>query len=203
MSRLLEKYQKEALPILQKEWGLKNFLAVPKVTRVVLNVGLKEAAHDEAVLQKATEELAVLSGQRPTVRRAKQSIAGFKLVKGDPVGLMVTLRGQKMYEFLDKLFNIVLPRVRDFRGLAPKSFDGQGNYSLGIEEQIVFPEVEFSKIDKARGLEITIVTNAGTNEKAKRLLELLGMPFAPQSGAPAKGGQAGKPTKTEKGDLSL
>lgn len=177
MSRLLNQYRQVVVPALQKEGGLKNVFAVPRMVKVVVNVGLAEAAHKEGILTKVSEELASITGQRPALRRAKKSIAGFKLTKGDPIGLIVTLRGKRMYEFLDKLFNIVLPRVRDFRGLSSLGFDGSGNYTLGLEEQIVFPEVEFAKVEKIRGLEVTIVTNAKTDERAKRLLELLGMPF--------------------------
>ncbi|MDO8551593.1 MAG: 50S ribosomal protein L5 [bacterium] len=201
MVRLAEKYQKEIMPELKKEFALKNILAVPKITKVVVNIGLKEAAHDEGVLNKASEELATITGQKPSVRRAKQSIAGFKLGKGNPVGLTVTLRGARMYTFLDKLFNIVFPRVRDFRGTSVNSFDGKGNYSLGIAEQVVFPEVEFSKIDKVRGLEITIATNTQDDEKAKKLLELLGMPFASAQGKPYASAQ-GKPSANTQSKLN-
>lgn len=186
MSRLAEKYQKEVLPILQQELGLTHPLAVPRTVKVVVNVGLKEAAHDEGVLNKVSEELASITGQKPAVRRAKKSIAGFKLVEGNPIGLSVTLRGERMDDFLDKLFNVVLPRVRDFRGASTRSFDGCGNFTLGLAEQIVFPEVDFAKIERIRGLEVTIVTNAGNDEKAKRLLELLGMPFAKDDLAQSK-----------------
>lgn len=178
MSNLFEKYQKEIVPALSLELQTKNALALPRLVKVVINVGLKEAAHDEAVLTRAREELMVITGQKPTVRRAKKSIASFKLVRGNPIGLTVTLRGERMYNFLEKLLNIVLPRVRDFRGASASSFDGHGNYSLGIAEQIVFPEVDFAKVDKTRGLEITIVTTAKTDEAARKLLEPLGMPFS-------------------------
>lgn len=177
MSSLLKKYREEIVPVLQKELGVKSSLAVPRAMKVVVNQGLKEAAKDEGVLQKAAVDLAVITGQKPAVRRARKSIAGFKLNKGDPVGLMTNLRGQRMYDFLAKLFNIVLPRVRDFRGLPTSGFDGHGNYTLGIEEAIVFPEIEFVKAEKTRGLEITIVTNTNSDEEARKLLELLGAPF--------------------------
>lgn len=177
ISHLAKKYQEEIVPTLKKEFGLVNILAVPKLVKVNVNVGLKEAAHDEGLLTKAVEELAAITGQKPKVCLAKKSIAAFKIVKGNPIGLTVTLRGVRMYDFLDKLLNIVLPRVRDFRGASLSSFDGQGNYTIGLEEQIVFPEIEFTKIEKTRGLEVTIVTNAGTDEKARKLLELLGVPF--------------------------
>ena len=177
MSRLGEKYKKEIVLTLQKEMGVKNPHAVPAIIKVVVNIGLKDAAHDEGVLTRSTEELAAITGQKPKVCQAKKSIAAFKITKGNPIGLMVTLRGVKMYDFLDKLLNIVLPRVRDFRGALASSFDGHGNYTLGLEEQIVFPEVEFAKIEKTRGMEVTIITNAGNDQWAKRLLELLGVPF--------------------------
>ncbi len=197
MSRLAIKYQKEIVPVLQKEWGFKNSLEVPCLLKVVINIGSKEAAHDQGVLLKAQEELAAISGQKPAIRKAKKSIAAFKLVQGDPVGIMVTLRGKKMYDFLDKLFNLVLPKVRDFRGVSLKSFDGQGNYNLGIDEQIVFPELEFIKIDKVRGLEVTIVTNTNDETLAKRLLELLGMPFTKPDLTQSK------PAQKEEGGPSL
>lgn len=175
---LKEKYRKVIVPKLIKELGVKSPLAVPRITKVVLNIGLKEAKDDKKVIELAGEQLSAISGQKPKVCRATKSIAGFKLGKGQPIGLSVTLRGERAFVFLEKLFTIVLPRVRDFGGVSPKSFDGNGNYSLGISEQIVFSEIEFSKIDKIRGLEITIVTNAKDDKKAKLLLEKLGMPFA-------------------------
>lgn len=178
ITNLKEKYQKEIAPKLAKELGLANVLAVPKMEKIVVNIGLGEASQDKKILEAAKEDMAIVTGQRPKVAVARQSIAGFKLRKGQPIGLMVTLRGQRMYDFFEKLVKIVLPRLRDFQGVSLKSFDGRGNYSLGVPEQIVFPEVDYSKVDKVRGLEITIVTNAKTDEKAKRLLELFGMPFA-------------------------
>ena len=152
-------------------------MAAPKLKKIVVNIGLSEALDNKKALEAASEDLAMITGQRPKTTRARQSIAGFKLRKGQSIGLMVTLRGRRMYDFLEKLISVVLPRLRDFQGVSLKSFDGQGNYSLGIPEQIVFSEIDHSKVDKVRGLEMTIVTNARTNEKAKRLLELLGMPF--------------------------
>ncbi len=149
----------------------------PKITKVVLNIGLKEAAHDKGVLEKASEQLAAIAGQKPKVTRVKTSIANFKVRAGDPVGLTATLRGKRMQDFVTKLINIVLPRVRDFHGVPTTAFDKGGNYTLGLPEQIVFPEIDFGKIDKIRGLEITLVSNAGTPEEAKKLLESLGMPF--------------------------
>ena len=154
-----------------------NKMAVPKVTKIVLNIGLKEAAHDKGVLEKAMEQLAIIAGQKPKVTRAKISIANFKLREGDVVGLAVTLRGKRMDDFMTKLFTIVLPRVRDFRGVSATAFDGRSNYTLGLSEQIVFPEIDFSKIDKIRGLEITFVTTAKNAQETRKLLELLGMPF--------------------------
>jgi large subunit ribosomal protein L5 len=174
---LLDKYRKEIVPSLQQELGMKSPMAVPRVIKVVLNIGLKEAKEDKKVIEAASDQLATISGQRPKLCRAKKSIAGFKLAKGQPIGLCVTLRGQRAFTFLEKLFTIVLPRVRDFNGLSPLGFDGRGNYSLGISEQIVFPEIDFTKIDKVRGLQITIVTNAGNDEKARMLLTKLGMRF--------------------------
>lgn len=176
-NNLKVKYQKEIAPQLTKDFGLNNPLAAPKLEKIVINIGLSETLDDKKVLEAASEDLAVITGQKPKITRARQSIAGFKLRKGQPIGLMVTLRGQRMYDFLEKLVKVVLPRLRDFQGVSLESFDGQGNYSLGLPEQIVFPEIDYAKVDKVRGLEITIVTNAQIDEKAKRLLELLGLPF--------------------------
>lgn len=176
-NNLKEKYQKEIAPKLAKELGLANILAAPKIEKIVINIGLSEAMEDKKTLEASSHDLAVITGQKPKVNKARRSIAGFKLRAGQPIGLMVTLRGQRMYDFFEKLVAVVLPRLRDFQGVSLKSFDRQGNYSLGIPEQIVFPEVDYARVDKVRGLEITIVTNAHTDEKAKRLLELLGMPF--------------------------
>jgi large subunit ribosomal protein L5 len=181
MSNLKRKYQQQIAPKLAKEFGLKNSLAVPQIKKVVVNVGLGEGAQDENLVNLISQDLAAITGQRPKVRRARKAIAGFKLQAGDPIGLAVTLRGERMYAFLEKLFKIVLPRLRDFQGVSLKSFDGRGNYSLGISEFIVFPEFEYGKTTKTKGLEITITTNAGNDQKAKRLLEEMGMPFARQS----------------------
>jgi large subunit ribosomal protein L5 len=175
---LFEKYLKEIVPALQKDLGVKSPMAVPRITKIVLNVGLKEAKDDKKILEVVSSQLSAISGQKPRVNRAKKSIAGFKLGKGQPVGLSVTLRGKMAYNFLEKLFAIVLPRVRDFNGVSTTSFDRMGNYSLGINEQIVFTEIDFSKIDKVRGLQINISTNAGSDDKARMLLTKLGMPFA-------------------------
>jgi large subunit ribosomal protein L5 len=177
MSRLREKYQKEAVPSLIKEFDYKNIMEVPRLERVVLNMGLGEAIHNIKILDSAVEELALIAAQRPVVTRAKRSIASFKVREGMPIGCMVTLRRERMYYFLDKLFNVTLPRVRDFRGLSDKSFDGRGNYSLGIREHIIFPEINYDKIDKVKGLNVTIVTTAKTDMEARFLLEKLGMPF--------------------------
>jgi len=181
MSFLFENYKKEIVPILMKEMGIKNPLGVPKLEKIVLNVGLGEALKDKAIINKVGKELAVISGQKPVVTLARKAIAGFKLRKGNIIGLKVTLRGERMYNFLEKLITIVLPRVKDFRGISPRSFDGFGNYTLGIREKIVFPEIESAEIGKVRGLEITIVTTAKNNKTGKRFLELLGMPFEKRS----------------------
>ena len=177
MSRLKEKYDKDALPTMMNEFGYKSIMAVPKVKKVILNMGLGEAIYNIKVLDKGTEELALISGQKPIITKAKRSIAGFKLREGMPIGCMVTLRRDKMFDFLDKLFNVALPRVRDFRGLSEKIFDGRGNCSIGIKEHIIFPEIDYDKIDKIKGLNITIVTTAKTDFEGHFLLKLLGMPF--------------------------
>jgi len=177
MSRLREKYIKEVIPSLVKEFDYKNIMEVPRLERVVLNMGLGEAIHNIKILDSAVEEIALIAGQRPVVTRAKRSIASFKVREGMPIGCMVTLRRERMYCFLDKLFNVNLPRVRDFRGLSDKSFDGRGNYSLGIREHIIFPEINYDTIDKVKGLNITIVTTARTDIEARFLLERLGILF--------------------------
>jgi large subunit ribosomal protein L5 len=177
MSRLRERYLKEVIPSMIKEFDYKNIMEVPKLTRVSLNMGLGEAIHNIKILDSAVEELALIAAQRPVITRAKRSIASFKLREGMPIGCMVTLRRERMYCFLDKLFNVNLPRVRDFRGLSDKSFDGRGNYSLGIKEHIIFPEINYDTIDKVKGLNITIVTTARTDIEARFLLERLGILF--------------------------
>lgn len=180
MSRLKEKYQKEILPKLKEELGLKNDLAVPQLSKIVINVGVGEAKNSPEILEKVQQNLAALSGQKPLVTRAKHAVSGFKLSKGDPIGVMVTLRAERMYIFLDKLFSVVLPKLRDFRGVAVSGFDNQGNFTLGLREQAVFPEVSFQGgaiSGKIPGLEISIVTTAKNKDQGKRLLELLGMPF--------------------------
>jgi large subunit ribosomal protein L5 len=177
MSQLEEKYRQKIVPKLAKEFGLANSLAMPRVLKVTLNLGAKQMAKDKNLIDKLSEELAAIASQKPSLRRAKKSIAGFQLGRGEPIGLSVTLRGKRMYDFLEKLFRIVLPRVRDFQGISPKGLDGHGNLTLGMAEQIVFPEIDFSKMEKVHGLAVTIVTNARDDGRARRLLEELGLPF--------------------------
>ena len=177
MSRLKEKYAKEIVPQLMGEFGYKNVMQVPKLRKIVLNIGLGEATQNPKALEAAENDLAAISGQHPVITRAKKSIASFKLRAGMPIGMMVTLRGRRMYDFFDKLVNVVLARIRDFQGVSRDSFDGEGNYTLGIKEQIVFPEIDYDKVDKLRGLEVTIVTTAASDEEGRSLLESLGMPF--------------------------
>jgi len=177
MNNLQDKYRQEIKPKLAKEFGLKNVLAAPLVEKVVVSMGLGEGAQDKGLVEKAAEDLKIITGQKPKVTKARMAIAGFKIRKGDSIGLMVTLRGKRMYDFLEKLVKIVLPRVRDFHGVSSSSFDGQGNYNLGISEQIVFPEIDYAKIDKVRGLQITMVTNTNNKLQTKRLLEEIGLPF--------------------------
>ncbi|MGD8371649.1 MAG: 50S ribosomal protein L5 [Syntrophobacterales bacterium] len=177
MSRLIEIYQNDLMPALTREFSYKSPMEVPSLQKIVLNMGLGEAIQNIKVLDAAMEELALIAGQRPVVTRARKSIASFKLREGMPIGCMVTLRKLRMYEFFDKLVNIALPRVRDFRGLSDKSFDGRGNYTLGIKEHIIFPEIDYDKIDKIKGLNISIVTTAKTDEEGKTLLKMMGMPF--------------------------
>jgi large subunit ribosomal protein L5 len=178
MSRLRELYKTEAVPALVKHFGYKNVMAAPRLVKINVNMGLGEAISNAKILDVASDELAAITGQRPVVTKAKKSIAAFKLRQGMPIGVTVTLRGDRMFEFLDRLVSIALPRVRDFRGVSPKSFDGRGNYTLGLRDQLIFPEIEFGKADKARGMNITIVTTAGTDDEAYELLRILGMPFA-------------------------
>jgi large subunit ribosomal protein L5 len=178
MARLLERYRNEVIPQLMAEFGYKNVMQVPKLEKIVVNIGLGEAIQNAKAVDAAVNDLMAITGQRPVVTRAKKSIAAFKLRAGMPIGAMVTLRGRRMYEFMDRLQSVAMPRIRDFRGVSPNSFDGRGNYTLGLREQIVFPEIDYDKIDKTRGLEITFVTTAKTDEEGRRLLALLGMPFA-------------------------
>jgi len=177
LSRLKEKYEKEAVPVMMKEFVYKSIMAVPRLDKVTLNMGLGEAIYNIKVLDNGAEELGLIAGQKAIIRKAKRSIATFKLREGMPIGCMVTLRHEKMYEFLDKLFNVALPRVRDFRGLSNKIFDGRGNCSIGIKEHIIFPEIDYDKIDKIKGLNITIGTSGKNNAEGLVLLKLLGMPF--------------------------
>jgi large subunit ribosomal protein L5 len=173
-----EKYSGEVAKGLMEKFGYKNIMEIPKIEKVILNMGVGEAVSNPKVLDVAVNDMMIIAGQKPVVTRAKKSIAAFKIREGMPIGAKVTLRGQRMYEFLDKLLNIALPRVRDFRGVSPKSFDGRGNYTMGIKEQLIFPEIEYDKVDKVRGMDIIIVTTAKTDEEARELLKLMGMPFS-------------------------
>jgi large subunit ribosomal protein L5 len=177
MTRLREKYQKEVIPALTKEFGYKNVMAVPRVEKVVVNMGLGEATSNAKLVDVGADELARITGQKPVTRRAKKSIAAFKVRKGMPIATMVTLRGERMWEFLDRLMTIALPRVRDFKGVSPKGFDGRGNYTLGLRDQLLFPEIDYMKVDKARGMNVSVVTTAKTDEEARKLLQFIGMPF--------------------------
>jgi large subunit ribosomal protein L5 len=176
-ARLRERYTKEIAPALAKEFQIKNPMAVPKLEKIVINMGLGEAIANAKIVDTAADELRAVTGQKPVTTRAKKSIASFKLRQGMPIGSMVTLRGDRMYEFLDRLVSIALPRVRDFRGVSPRAFDGRGNYTLGIRDQLIFPEIDFNKVDKTRGMNISIVTTARNDEQARALLRALGMPF--------------------------
>ncbi len=178
MPRLKDSYRKEVVPALMKEFGYRNVMEVPRLEKIVVNVGVGEALQNAKALDHTVQDISIITGQRPIVTRAKKSIAGFKLREGMTVGVKVTLRGDRMYDFLDRLCNIALPRRRDFRGVSPDSFDGRGNYSLGLREQLVWPEIDYDSIDKVRGMEISIVTTAKTDEEGRHLLQLLGMPFA-------------------------
>ncbi len=175
--RLRDHYRNQVIPALQKEFGYKNVMAVPKVTKVVVNMGLGEATSNAKVVDTGADELGKITGQKAAVRKAKKSIAQFKERQGMPIGAMVTLRGDRMYEFLDRLMNIALPRVRDFRGVSPKGFDGRGNYTLGLKDQLIFLEIDYLKVDKGRGMNVSVVTTARTDEEARKLLQLMGMPF--------------------------
>ena len=177
MSRLKEKYTKETIPKLMELHGYKNIMEAPRLEKVVLNIGLGEAIKDAKALEAAERDLTAISGQHPVITRAKKSVASFRLRAGMPIGLRVTLRGERLYHFFDKLVNATLPRMREFQGVSRNSFDGQGNYTLGLKEQIIFPEIDYDKIDKIRGLEVSIITTAKTDEEGRHLLELLGMPF--------------------------
>ena len=177
MARLKEKYKNEIAGALAKEFDIKNPMAIPRVEKVVINMGLGEASANAKVLDVAADELKAITGQKPVITKAKKSIAAFKLRQGMNIGTMVTLRGDRMYEFLDRLISVALPRVRDFRGISGKAFDGRGNYTLGVREQLIFPEIDFNKVDKTRGMNISIVTTAKTDDQARSLLKALGMPF--------------------------
>ena len=178
MARMQEKYRNDVVPALMQEFSYGNVMQVPKVQKIVVNIGMGEAVANPKALDAAVGDLTLITGQKPVVTRAKKSIAAFKLREGMPIGAMVTLRGPRMYEFLDRLTSVALPRIRDFRGVSPNAFDGRGNYTLGLKEQLAFPEIDYDKIDKTRGLEMSIVTTARTDEEGRRLLALLGMPFA-------------------------
>jgi len=177
MSRLKDKYQKDVVAALRKEFGYKNVMAVPKIEKVVVNMGLGEATSNVKIIDTGADELARITGQKAVTRRSKKSIAAFKVRKGQPVGTSVTLRGERMWEFLDRLMAIALPRVRDFKGVSPRGFDGRGNYTLGLRDQLLFPEIDYMKVDKARGMNVSVVTTAKTDQEARKLLQFIGMPF--------------------------
>ncbi|WIW70085.1 MULTISPECIES: 50S ribosomal protein L5 [Anaerosinus] len=178
MDRLKEKYLNEVAPAMTEKFGYKNVMEIPKVEKIVINMGVGEAVGNPKVLDSAVADLTLISGQKPVLTRAKKSLAAWKLRQGMPIGAKVTLRGERMYNFMDKFMNVALPRVRDFRGISAKAFDGRGNYSMGLKEQLIFPEIEYDKIDKVRGMNIIIVTTAKTDEEARELLKLMGMPFS-------------------------
>lgn len=177
MSRLRERYQNEVAPALKKEFGYSNVMAIPKIEKIVVNMGLGEATSNAKLADVGAEEIGKITGQKAVVRRSTKSIAQFKLRAGMPVGAMVTLRGERMWEFLDRLISIALPRVRDFRGVSPKGFDGRGNFTMGLRDQLLFPEIDYMKVDKARGMNVSVVTSAKTDEEARKLLQLMGVPF--------------------------
>ncbi len=179
MSRLKQKYLEEVVPAMKEKFGYRNVMQVPKLEKVVINIGLGEAIQNAKAIDAAINDLKTITGQRPVVTRAKKSVAAFKVREGMQIGVKVTLRGNRMYDFVDKLFNVALPRVRDFRGIPSRAFDGRGNYTLGVKEQLIFPEIEYDKIDKVRGMDITLVTTAKTDEEARELLRLMGAPFQP------------------------
>lgn len=178
MDRLKEKYLNEVAPALTEQFGYKNVMEIPKIEKVIINMGVGEAVGNPKVLDAAVNDMTLISGQKPVLTRAKKSLAAWKLREGMPIGAKVTLRGDRMYKFMDKFMNVALPRVRDFRGVSPKAFDGRGNYSMGLKEQLIFPEIEYDKIDKIRGMNIIVVTTAKTDEEARALLKLMGMPFS-------------------------
>ena len=180
MSRLKERYEKEVAPALAKEFGYRNVMAIPKIEKIVVNMGLGEATQNAKIVDTGADEVARITGQKPVTTRAKKSIAQFKVRKGMPIGAMVTLRGERMWDFLDRLISVALPRVRDFRGVSAKGFDGRGNYTLGLKDQLLFPEIDYMKVDKARGMNISVVTTAKSDQESRKLLQLLGMPFRAQ-----------------------
>jgi large subunit ribosomal protein L5 len=180
MSRLKERYDKEVAPALKKEFGYSNVMAIPKLEKIVVNMGLGEATQNAKIVDTGADEVAKITGQKPVATRAKKSIAQFKVRQGMPIGSMVTLRGDRMWDFLDRLISVALPRVRDFRGVSAKGFDGRGNYTLGLKDQLLFPEIDYMKVDKARGMNISVVTTAKSDEESRKLLQLLGMPFRTQ-----------------------
>jgi large subunit ribosomal protein L5 len=180
MTRLRERYQQDVIPALRKEFGYSNVMAVPRLEKIVVNMGLGEATSNAKLADVGADEVGRITGQKPVVTRAKKSIAQFKVRKGMPIGTMVTLRGERMYEFLDRLISIALPRVRDFKGVSGRGFDGRGNYTLGLRDQLMFPEIDYMKVDKGRGMNISVVTTAKTDQEARRLLQLMGMPFRQQ-----------------------
>jgi large subunit ribosomal protein L5 len=177
MSRLKERYEKDVAPALKKEFGYGNVMAIPRIEKIIVNMGLGEATQNAKIIDTGVDEVARVAGQKPVVTRAKKSIAQFKVRKGMPIGAMVTLRGERMWDFLDRLISVALPRVRDFRGVSAKGFDGRGNYTLGLRDQLLFPEIDYMKVDKARGMNISVVTTAKSDEESRKLLQLLGMPF--------------------------
>ena len=177
MSRMRERYVSEVMPALRKEFGYRSVMAIPKLEKIVVNMGLGEATQNVKLIDVGVDELSRITGQRAVVRRAKKSIAQFKVRQGQPIGSMVTLRGQQMYEFLDRLISVALPRVRDFRGISLRGFDGRGNYTLGLKDQLIFLEIDYMQVDKMRGMNISVVTTAGTDEEGRKLLQLMGMPF--------------------------
>ncbi|HWQ28709.1 MAG TPA: 50S ribosomal protein L5 [Dehalococcoidia bacterium] len=178
MPRLKQRYREEIVPELMKEFGYENVMQVPRVEKVVVNVGLGEAVQNARALDACVEHIAAITGQKPVITRARRSISNFKIREGVPIGVMATIRGDRMYEFLDRLINVALPRIRDFHGVPAEAFDGRGNYALGVREQLIFPEIDYDKIDRIRGLQVIIVTTARTDEEGKRLLQLMGMPFS-------------------------
>jgi large subunit ribosomal protein L5 len=201
MTRIKEKYQKEVVPALTKEFGYKNVMAVPKISKIVVNMGLGEATSNAKIIDTGSDELARITGQKPVTRRSKKSIAQFKVRKGQPVGSMVTLRGERMWDFLDRLMNIALPRVRDFKGVSGKGFDGRGNYTLGLRDQLLFPEIDYMKVDKARGMNVSVVTTAKTDEEARKLLQFIGMPFRQNSGLRVYGYDREDRQRTEEAEI--